>query len=69
MEDVTFDKIVIRISDHPSFDYQIDCILRTHSGRFCKNFDATEEFIKEAGLLYFTKQTLKSYQDATKKSR
>jgi hypothetical protein len=66
MQDVTFDKIVIHISDHSIFDYQIDCILRTPHGRFCKNFDTNEEFIKEVGLLYFTKQTLKSYQDATK---
>ena len=66
MEDVTLDKIVIRISDHPNFDYQIDCLLRTPRGRFCKNFDATNKFLKSAGLDYFINQTIKSYQDATK---
>ena len=69
MDKIIIDRVIISISENPFFEYHIDCIIKTPKGRFTKGFDATKDFLKEAGIEYFINETIKQYKDATKKSR
>ena len=69
MNDIKLNKFAIRISKEFLFDYQIDCTIDTPDGKVIQGFSITKNFLNPSGLDWLLNETIKEYQDATKKSR